>query len=219
MPKGFNSLRGKLVGYGGATSLSDTLRANRFRLLLERYPRLDEMRVLDLGGTPGFWARAPVRPASLVLLNLARAETEEPWIDSLVGDVCAPPDAVSSQQFDLVFSNSVIEHVGGHTRRMEMARVVLDLADRYWIQTPYRYFPIEPHWVFPGFQFLPPNLRARVAARWPLAWAGRVPYQEALGHVLDVELLTRTQLRFYFPDALIMSERVVGLTKSLIATR
>jgi hypothetical protein len=177
------------------------------------------MRVLDLGGTPHFWAGAPMRPLSLVLLNLTRAETDEPWMESLVGDVCAPPDAVRDQRFDLVFSNSVIEHVGGHQRRMEMARAVLDLGDRYWIQTPYRYFPIEPHWVFPGLQFLPPNLRARVAARWPLAWAGRVSYEKALGHVLDVELLTRAQLRYYFPEALIMSERVLGLTKSLIATR
>ena len=32
------------------------------------------------------------------------------------------------------------------------------------VQTPYRYFPVEPHWLFPGLQFLPMGLRARGAA-------------------------------------------------------
>ena len=75
------------------------------------------------------------------------------------------------------------------------------------------------NWLFPGFQFLPPNLQARIGARWPLTWAGRVSYDVALGHALEVELLGRTQLRYYFPDAAILRERVAGLTKSLIATR
>ena len=27
------------------------------------------------------------------------------------------------------------------------------------VQIPYRYFPIEPHWLFPGLQFLPQRAR------------------------------------------------------------
>jgi hypothetical protein len=220
MARTFNAVRRKLVGYEGSPSLSDRLRADRFRLLLDRYPELGSMRVLDLGGTSSFWARAPVRPSSVVLLNLAHDEDDDvPWITSVVGDVCTPPEVIRRERFDLVFSNSVIEHVGGHVRRMQMAEFAMDSADRYWIQTPYRYFPIEPHWLFPGFQFLPPNLQARIGARWPLTWAGRVSYDVALGHALEVELLGRTQLRYYFPDAAILRERVAGLTKSLIATR
>ncbi len=37
-----------------------------------------------------------------------------------------------------------------------------------WVQTPYRYFPIEPHWIFPGFQFLPLSARTEISRRWPL---------------------------------------------------
>jgi hypothetical protein len=177
------------------------------------------MRVLDLGGTVSFWVNAPVRPASLVLLNLNDDPRDEAWINSVVGDVCTPPAEIRRDKFDLVFSNSVIEHVGGHVRRLQMADVINEAGDRYWIQTPYRYFPIEPHWIFPGFQFLPTNLQASIGARWPLTWCGRVPYEVALKHALEVELLNETQLRYYLPDSTILRERMVGLTKSLIATR
>jgi len=37
--------------------------------------------------------------------------------------------------------------------------------------------------------------------------------------VLWTELLDRTQLRYYFPDSEIRSERLMGLAKSLIAVR
>lgn len=63
--------------------------------------------------------------------------------------------------FDLVYSNSVIEHVGGHARSCDFAGMVKTLARRHWgVQTPYRYFSIEPHWLFPGLQFLPQSARA-----------------------------------------------------------
>ena len=32
------------------------------------------------------------------------------------------------------------------------------------MQTPYRYFPIEPHWLFPGMQFLPLPVRWSIAS-------------------------------------------------------
>ena len=35
-----------------------------------------------------------------------------------------------------------------------------ELAQLHWVQTPYRYFPVEPHFLFPGFQFLPLTVRA-----------------------------------------------------------
>jgi hypothetical protein len=111
----------------------------------------------------------------------------------------------------------VIEHVGGHAKRKQMADVVRQLGDRHWIQTPYRYFPIEPHWVFPGFQFLPTNLGARVAEVWPFAWSVPADRRAAVENVVEIELLNRTQLEYYFPESTILAERVAGLTKSLIA--
>jgi hypothetical protein len=42
---------------------------------------------------------------------------------------------------------------------------------------------------------------------------------EALRAVLEIELLSRTEMRAYFPGSQILSERVAGLTKSLIAVK
>jgi hypothetical protein len=87
-----------------------------------------------------------------------------------------------------------------------------------WIQTPYRYFPIEPHFVFPWFQHLPVAAQRSVAARWPL-----VPAQfptdpgEILEEVMEIELLSITEMRCYFPGAAIRFERAGGLVKSILA--
>lgn len=213
-------LRRSLADSDDSSSLASRFRARRFAALLARFPNLDRLRVLDLGGTPSYWLAAPVRPASLVVLNLSRDELslggEVHGITLLVGDACDPPSDLDRGAFDLVVSNSVIEHVGGHARRLRFAANVDRLAPHHWVQTPYRYFPVEPHWVFPGMQFLPTSVRARVAEKWPLAPAHPTG-PGAVNDVLSVELLTRTEMRFYFPASDLISERVAGLTKSLIA--
>jgi hypothetical protein len=94
----------------------------------------------------------------------------------------------------------------------------MNLAPRYWIQTPYRYFPIEPHFLFPGMQFLPATARVRVAQHWPLVSRPASP-RHATSHVLEIELLSVSEMKFYFPDSQIVHERLLGITKSLIAVR
>lgn len=168
------------------------------------------MTVLDLGGWPHTWRIAPVKPAHVTMINLEFAPCDEPWLELRLGDACDPPVA---GHFDLVFSNSLIEHVGGHWRRAKLAEAIHQLSDCHWVQTPYRYFPIEPHWLAPGMQFLPVNLRTRLARHWPLGHMGR---EES---VLDVELLSMTEMCHYFPRSQIWRECFGGLTKSLVAIR
>ena len=55
----------------------------------------------------------------------------------------------------------MLEHVGAHSQRQQLADNVHDLADRYWVQTPYRYFPIEPHWVFQASNGFPTKRECR----------------------------------------------------------
>jgi len=177
------------------------------------------MRVLDLGGTGQAWRAAPVKPAQLVVLNQEAGELGElTGAELVVGDVCELPASLQGERFDLVYSNSVIEHVGGHAKRLAMADVVHRMGDHHWIQTPYRYFPIEPHWLFPGMQFLPAALRVRVARRWRLSWA-RPKSWEGVDNVLWIQLLSRTEMRHYFPESELVDEKIMFVTKSLIAAR
>ncbi|GAB3022569.1 hypothetical protein GCM10011376_28080 [Nocardioides flavus (ex Wang et al. 2016)] len=193
-------------------------------MTLDRFPDLAEMRVVDLGGTVEAWERAPVRPAHVTVLNLT--EPGESASDSIVavrGDACeAVPvlaAAGASTSFDLVFSNSVLEHVGGHANRSRLADSVHALAPRHWVQTPYRYFPIEPHWLFPGMQFLPLFMKARIAARWPLAHSPSPSLERATSAALWTELISVTEMRHYFPESEIARERFLRVTKSIIAIR
>ncbi len=179
------------------------------------------MRVVDLGGTVGFWENLDIRPAELVLLNpiAPPAAGDAPaGVTVLQGDACDPPQELLRQHFDLVYSNSTIEHVGGHARRHQFANVVRALADSAWIQTPYRYFPIEPHFAFPLLQHLPARARVSILRHWPLVPPGFPQDRKIITQeVLDIELLSVTELQHYFPEASIEHERFAGLVKSLIA--
>jgi hypothetical protein len=209
-------------------SVGRWLRSRRADLLLAAFPDLADLHVIDLGGRSGTWLDLPVHPRSVTLVNLedtgdsesadSSSSSSAPWITAVQADVCALPADLATRRWDLAFSNSVIEHLGGHARRVDFVDTASSIAERLWIQTPYRYFPLEPHWLFPGMQFLPDRSRATIAARWPLAWS-RPEGRDAVGQVLDVELLSVTALRYYLPDATILRERVLGLPKSLIAVR
>lgn len=196
------------------------------------------MRVLDLGGTVEWWHRAPVRPAHVTVLNLAGGDADhdsgtcsengaggragaQEWVTALRGDACSACDTLAlaghETPFDLVFSNSLIEHVGGHAHRVRLAEQIRRLAPRHWVQTPYRYFPLEPHWLFPGAQFLPAWAQVSIARNWPLVHTRPDNQDDARESVLWTELLGMTEMRAYFPDSRIMWERALGLPKSLIA--
>jgi Methyltransferase domain len=186
--------------------------------MLDRLPDFQEMHVLDLGGDVRSWRTASTRPAhvTIVDISIGALKDPEPWMTVIQGDACDRSTIAGS--FDLVFSNSVIEHLGGPRYRRNFAQVVHDLAPYHWIQTPYRYFPLEPHFLFPGFQFLPPATKIAISYSWPLS-ARHKQDTDHVAYVMDHELLTVTEMRALFPTSEIICERAMGLVKSLIATR
>jgi hypothetical protein len=105
-------------------SLGYRAREKRMAWLLERFPDFTHMRVLDLGGDTRFWRAAKVRPAHVMVVGIEEWALREPesWMDVLQADACQP-DAIPSG-YDLVYSNSVIEHVGGQRPRRGFARSV-----------------------------------------------------------------------------------------------
>jgi hypothetical protein len=218
------STRARSILVDSPNSFAARARARRWELVRESFPDFEGVRVLDLGGTVSAWEAAPMQPAHVTVLNLFEpGESASEHITALTGDAC---DAVAELErqaipasFDIVFSNAVLEHVGGHANRQRFADSVSALAPRHWIQTPYRYFPVEPHWLFPGMQFLPVAVRARIARTWRLAHTPARTMAEARSSVLWTELIGITELREYFPDSAIVHERAAGLTKSIIAVR
>ncbi len=217
---GTRSMRERFVD--SPNSLGAKARARRWDWFQQAFPDIGEMSVIDLGGRADSWLRAPVKPERVHVVNLedpgVNGDTPD-WITGELGDACELPEHVRDSKYDLVFSNSVLEHVGGHERRTRFAEAIHDLGPRHWVQTPYRYFPVEPHFLFPGFQFLPLAARTQIVRRWPLVHTPPEDRPTALRVAIWVELLSRTEMKYYFPQSELRAERIGGLAKSLIAIK
>jgi hypothetical protein len=185
--------------------------------------------MLDVGGTVGFWenGRAIFRDMTgvdITIINkepvdISRRENEKDnvRINYRLGDARFMSE-FESGQFDIVFSNSVIEHVGDYSDQRKMANEVMRVGKRYFVQTPYFYFPIEPHFAFPFFQFFPIWFRVWLLCHFSLGWSGRVDDRnKARDLVAEIRLLKRRELADLFPGAMIYDEKFCGITKSLIA--
>jgi hypothetical protein len=126
----------------------------------------------------------------------------------------------SDHSFDLCFSNSAIEHLGTLYDQLYMAREVRRVARGYFVQTPNKWFPIEPHFLLPGWQFLPAWARARMLMQRNIGCVGRVEdYRLAKATVESIRLLTVAEMKWLFPDGHILREQVGGMTKSIVAWR
>lgn len=201
-----------------AFDFSAKLRQKRFTLFKSLVRSLHHpLRILDLGGTQSFWetiefAREDVE---IVLLNIS-AETARvtlPNFTSVVGDA-RDLSAFADHEFDVVFSNSVIEHVGDFYQQRQMAAETQRVGKRLFLQTPNRYFPIESHFFFPFFQFLPLRLRLLVGCRFDIGWFKHIEGEEKVELITSLRLLSEKELHQLFPRAVVMRERFLGLTKS-----
>ena len=204
------------------TALSLRFRRRRMRRFLGAFPVTSETRILDIGGTPECWELIDERPR-VTLLNTPRAKADLGGAASWVaGDGRALPFRDSS--FDIVFSNSVIEHVGGAASQARFAQEVARVGRSFWVQTPNRWFPVEQHLLTPLVHWLPKAWQHVLVPRFTV-WSAVTPVTPDrrrfyLEHYLsDVRLLAAGELARLFPGARIVRERFCGWTKSLIAVR
>jgi hypothetical protein len=141
----------------------------RFRLfkgmVTEVLSKKSTCRILDLGGAPTHWMTfgrdLDWSRLQVSLVNLTASESGRPEIVSLVGDARRMKH-FDDFSFDIVHSNSVIEHVGHWDDMSSMAEEIRRLAPRYFVQTPYFWFPLEPHARFPFLHWMPESWRYRI---------------------------------------------------------
>lgn len=213
--------------YVEKTSLPYKFREKRFahiRPLIERVIReKGSCRIADIGGTAYYWKIAEefvaANPIEIHLFNLSHVDVPNAKFKSFIADACAMDDH-ADMSFDVVHSNSVIEHVGNWDNMSRMAFHVRRLAPVYYVQTPNFAFPFEPHFRFPFFHWLPEQVRAELLMRCNLGFGGkRASYDAAMRGVQSAYLLNVRQFQVLFPDAEIVKERAYGLPKSLMAIR
>jgi hypothetical protein len=173
-------------------------------------------RVIDLGGTTQIWNFIET-PLEITIVNLPGVEVETAgatrhnfrFIEGDATDLRQFPN----NHFDLVFSNSVIEHVGGRENERAFAHEARRLAPSYYVQTPSIWFPLEAHSGVPFWWALPSSLRRRLIKRWRKtlpAWAEMIE---------GTTVIRRSTLKSYFPDGVIITERLAGIPKSYAVYR
>ena len=200
-------------------TLQTSIRKKRFAFfkgLITTLPR--PLSILDVGGTQEFWEKMEFicYDVELVLYNLSPITTGYASLTSIVGDA-RDMRAFVNQEFDVVFSNSVIEHVGSYQQQRRMAEEVRRVGKRYCVQTPNRYFPIEPHVLLPFFQFFPFKLQVFLLSHFRSPWGWKLANkQEAIDYVRGIRLLTEKELKKLFPEATIYKEKFLGMTKSFL---
>jgi ubiquinone/menaquinone biosynthesis C-methylase UbiE len=174
--------------------------------------------VLDIGGSYKNWSYLLDGP-KLTLLNLGpRPENLPTYVKYVRGDARKLP--FNDKSFDVVYSNSVIEHVGSKIDQMEMAKEMMRVGKGYYCQTPNYWFPVEPHFITPILHWLPIKIRG-FFTRWLSVWGWltKPSYKKTLEVVSSIYLLKQTEMKAIFPHARWMNERVLGLIKSLVAVQ
>jgi len=223
-------LAGKITNYNNPKSVASRLRARRFLLMKSMiedvFKEKSSVRIIDIGGTQTYWnilqkKYLEEKNVNIVIVNLSG--TSMPHNDKLftfvVADGCALND-FQNKSFDIAHSNSVIEHVGDWNRMIQFAREISRVAERYFVQTPNYWFPIEPHCMTPFFHWLPKPTRICLVSSFSLGhWRKAASIREAVTIVESANLLTRKMMKALFPDAYIFTERFLGLPKSIVATK
>jgi hypothetical protein len=173
-------------------------------------------RIIDLGGTSEIWNLVKT-PLDITIVNLP-GTNDKKSVKSHHRFTFVEGDATrlhyyADNSFDIVFSNSVIEHVGGEANERKFAGEVRRLAPSYLVQTPSIYFPIEAHTGIPFWWTIPRFVRARMHKRWQRT----LPEWNEM--VVGTTVISRRQLEGYFPDGTMQTERVLGIPKSYYVYR
>jgi len=192
-------------------------RRRRMRSFYERFKITPQTDVLDLGGREFNWTLMPFHPR-VTIVNRSIQENQSGEIRWILADVRDLP--FPDKAFEIVYSNSVVEHLGSLEDQRRFAAECRRLGRSYYVQTPNRRFFIEPHLLTPFIHWLPEKIRARLLRNFTVwGWITR-PGPEARAHFLNTtRMLSRAEFQSLFPEAEIWTERFWGMAKSFTAIR
>lgn len=192
-------------------------RRNRATLFASILEQLRPTSLLDAGGTLEYWDEVGIDIRSIprvVILNTFPQAAR--GIETVVGDA-RDLSRYREGEFDLVFSNSVIGHVGNYADQTRMAREMRRVGKHYFLQTPNQRFPVDWRTWMPFFHWLPPAAQAWCFERFPVGTYKRAKSHEDAMHLATrIRNLRRSELAELFPDAAVVPERFAGFTKSFM---
>lgn len=214
-------------------ALQHRFRTARFKTIHQMIERLltvrERLTILDVGGRAEYWNMlAPHlrERVHVTLLNygdelelFSQHVTDGLCFTNISGNACNMPQ-FDDASFDLVHSNSVVEHVGSYANMLDFASEIRRVGNTYYVQTPNYWFPIDPHTAFPLLHWLPDPLQMFAVTRFNIGVSKRVDYHGAAMRLDGTKMISRAFFRALFPEATHSSERLAWFfVKSLIAIR
>lgn len=212
-------------------------RQKRQEMFLETFSIDRDTKILDLGGNDGSYIASVLgdsdfRPENVFLADIDRGTVESGssrfgFIPVVLDESGQLP--FDSSFFDIVFCSSVIEHVtlpkdqvwhctsGKLFRKLalekqkDFANEIIRVGKNYFVQTPYKWFPLETHTQLPFMSFIPRFILVPLIKVTNRFWIKKTQP--------DWNLLGKEDYRFFFPDATILEEKTLLFTKSIIAVR
>lgn len=169
--------------------------------------------LLDVGGGAGIIGEfldlySYFRKVTILNIHQMQIDATEgdTMIELIVGDGCSMP--FMQQSFDFVFSNAVIEHVGSWRSQKVFADEINRVAKKgYFVTTPNKNFPIEPHTLLPFYQFMPTGIQRALVKISP----GYLTRYE------PIRLLSSRELQMLFPNARVVKIGLPLLHNNLVA--
>jgi len=191
-------------------------RKQRMRLFEQVFQPTAATTILDVGGEDYNWTLISSRPKVTLINTYYGRGARNSLFPKIIGDGRRLPFA--DKAFDIVYSNSVIEHVGSLEDQTKFASEVRRVGRAHFVQTPDRAFPIEPHFIAPLVHYLPVDLRKKVVRHFTPWGLITKPDAKSVDQMVDsIRLLTAGQMKALFADSKVLRERLMGFSKSLIA--
>ncbi len=191
-------------------------RTKRMTQFVKVFTLTGETQILDVGGSPFNWSLIKCEYPQLMFLNIypvAGGQTNR-----IIADGRHLPFAGNS--YDIVYSNSVIEHLGDWESQVAFAKEIRRVGRRYYVQTPNRRFFIEPHYITPFIHYLPKKVQRYLLRNFTVWGLITRPSQQKVDDLLqELRLLTVQEFQELFPDAEITNERFIGFVKSFVAMK
>ena len=198
-------------------SLGNKFREKRFSFFLDKINKMEKpVTIFDVGGKINFWENRGIagnKNYKITIVNFEKEKSQYSNIKTLMGDA-TNLSQFANKSFDIVHSNSVIEHLYNFENQKKMASEIIRVGQKHIVQTPNKYFFIEPHYLLPFLQFIPDKLKFLVLTKTKLSRLKKWDKKFASQYIEEIRLLNLQELKILFPKSKIYFEKFMGMNKS-----
>ncbi|MBU79575.1 MAG: SAM-dependent methyltransferase [Flavobacteriales bacterium] len=198
-------------------SLGNQFREKRFLFFLKKINKMQKpVTILDIGGKINFWENRDLAGNNEYKITIVNIEKETSIYSNIhceIGDA-TNLNKFNTKSFNIVHSNSVIEHLYNFNNQSKMASEIIRVGQKHIVQTPNKYFFIEPHYLLPFFQFFPDKLKYLILIKTKLSRLKKWDKNFAKQYIKEIKLLSMKEMKVLFPNSKIYFEKFLGMNKS-----